>query len=951
MDEESIKEIDSIVFGVYSPEEIIKMSVCKIDNPKKSGYGTVYDERMGTCDSTKKCESCDESASVCPGHFGHIELNEPIMHPLFYKRILAFLNCFCLKCCRLLLLKDQINIAGLNRYRGEARFTKIQEKLKRVDMCCHDNCGSDQPRCKFSPTDCSIYKVYENKEMGKTSILLTVEEIKKIFDNILPEDIELLGFDPELASPRNFILTAIPVLPICDRPYVKADGNLCDDDLTNQYIEIVKANNHLVHTEEESGKIKKEITETKRQKCLASLRFRIATTFNNSQGKAKHTTNGRAIKGIKERLAGKDGQIRNNMMGKRAVKFGTMILEWNGNMKKAEDIVVGDIIIGDDGFPRNVIDTLTGESLLYKVKQSNGEDYTISCEHILTLKYCSHANIKWRENQSKYGGWFMHWYDRTSKSIKSAKISVEPAKSIDDAEMELQEFMMKNNLEDKKYNWCPDRKNAGTWRLCYTVNGLKKSKEIPVIPGKTKKQSLDEMKQLRKSINLDPIIDIHVLDYLALSPTNKSMMLGVKLKVPIQWPKKEVQIDPRILGMWLGDGSKNRSIFTNPDLQLIEYFKNWTEKQGGKFNTYEDNLHHGITCCNFIKLLKDNNLYDNKHIPEEYIVNDVQTRLELLAGIIDTDGSVEQEGRTIRIDQGMKHKSIIDGVERIAKSLGYRTSVHTRKTRWSDKDEVKTGEAWELTISGENIHNIPTLLPYKKCVSPSGKDISSTKIDVIEDGVGRYCGFEVDQNNRFLLGDCTITHNCNQTGRTVIGPDSTLKLGELAIPKEMAQILTIPERVVFFNQKRLQELVNNGFVDSLIKPDGKTRINLKRFRRGTRLLEGDIIIRGDQNITVVTGRELVLFGDKIKRNGTLLEKLIPSNREYKVDLEWIVERKLQDGDYVLLNRQPTLHKASMLAMKILIKGYKTLRMNLAITKPFNADFDGDEMNIHAPQSD
>ena len=444
MEEEDTKEIESIIFGVYSSEEIIKMSVCKIDNAKKSGYGTVYDERMGTCDSTKKCETCGESAAICPGHFGHIELNEPILHPLYYKRILAFLNCFCLKCCRLLLLKDQIYLAGLNRLKGESRFVKIQEKLKKVDMCCHENCGCDQPKCKFSTTDCSIYKVYESRERGKTSIMLTTDEIKKIFDNILPEDVELLGFDPELAPPRNFIISTVPVLPICDRPYVKADGNLCDDDLTNQYIEIIKANNHLANTEEETGKIKKEITETKRQKCLASLRFRVATTFNNGQGKAKHTTNGRAIKGIKERLAGKDGQIRNNMMGKR----------------------------------------------------------------------------------------------------------------------------------------------------------------------------------------------------------------------------------------------------------------------------------------------------------------------------------------------------------------------------------------------------------------------------------------------------------CNQTGRTVIGPDPTLKLGQLAVPREMAQILTTPERITSFNIEKLQKLVNAGNVDSLIKPDGKTRINLKRFRRGTRLLGGDIILRGDQNIKVITGRELVLPGDRVRRNDTLLEKIIPSNREYKIELEW-----------------------------------------------------------------
>lgn len=505
--ERDTREIDEIAFGIYSAQEILDMAVCKIDSPKKSGPNTVYDDRMGTTDSTRTCETCNEGAHACQGHFGYIELNESIIHPLYYKRVVAFLNCFCLKCYRLLLLKDQIYLAGLNRYRGESRFSRIHERLKKVQMCCHPGCGSDHPRCKFSTSDSSIFKVYEGKDKTRTSVMLTTEEIRKIFDSILDEDVRLIGLDPKLVHPRNLIITVLPVIPPCDRPYVQADGNMCDDDLTNQYIEIIKANNHLGAHKSSVGK-RKELSETKRQKFLASLRFRVLTTFNNGQGKAKHTTNGRAIKGIKERLAGKDGQLRNNMMGKR----------------------------------------------------------------------------------------------------------------------------------------------------------------------------------------------------------------------------------------------------------------------------------------------------------------------------------------------------------------------------------------------------------------------------------------------------------CNQTARTVIGPDPTLKLGELALPPAMAEILTIPVRVATFNIDILQKLVDDGRVNSLLKPGGKTRINLKRFRRGTRLLSGDIIYRGDEKIEVITGRELVMEGDRVKRAGEFLERLAPANRSYRLRLGWVAERKLQDGDYVLLNRQPTLHKASMMAMKVVVRPGKTLRMNLAITKPFNADFDGDEMNIHVPQS-
>ena len=249
------REIESITFGIYSPEEVLKMAVCKIDNVKKSGPGSIYDSRMGTTDSTQNCDTCKKNAVDCTGHFGYIQLNEPIVHPLFYKRVTAFLNCFCLKCYRLMLQKEQITINGLNKYKGESRFAKILEKIKKVDFCCQYTgeidedrdpviCGKDRPKIKFTAVDSSFSLMYEDSKKNKTSIILGTDEIKKVFDNISNEDVELLGFNPELCHPRHFIISVLPVLPPCDRPYVKADGKMCDDDLTIQYMEIIKANNN-----------------------------------------------------------------------------------------------------------------------------------------------------------------------------------------------------------------------------------------------------------------------------------------------------------------------------------------------------------------------------------------------------------------------------------------------------------------------------------------------------------------------------------------------------------------------------------------------------------------------------------------------------------------------------------------------------------------------------------
>jgi DNA-directed RNA polymerase beta' subunit len=299
-----LHEIDSIVFGVLSPEDILGMSVCNITTNKLMGEGSVYDERMGPVEGYQKCVTCNLNSRQCPGHFGYIELNHCIVHPLYHKMILSCLRCFCYKCSSLLVTEEQLKLWCLRRFTRKKRFIKILEKTEKINVC--KQCKHPQPKFTFSASDTAFFMVCkQGKEKYKMQV--TMNEIKKIFDNIKNEDVILLGLDPESIHPRNLILSIIPVLPPRSRPFIMADNVMCDDDLTTQYIEIIKANNHLA---EES------LPEPKRQKYIQTLKFRIKTLFDNSQGKAKHT-NGRAIKGIKERLTGKDGQIRSNLMGKR----------------------------------------------------------------------------------------------------------------------------------------------------------------------------------------------------------------------------------------------------------------------------------------------------------------------------------------------------------------------------------------------------------------------------------------------------------------------------------------------------------------------------------------------------------------------------------------------------------------------------------------------------------
>ncbi|KAK4688584.1 DNA-directed RNA polymerase II subunit RPB1, partial [Tremellales sp. Uapishka_1] len=148
------------------------------------------------------------------------------------------------------------------------------------------------------------------------------------------------------------------------------------------------------------------------------------------------------------------------------------------------------------------------------------------------------------------------------------------------------------------------------------------------------------------------------------------------------------------------------------------------------------------------------------------------------------------------------------------------------------------------------------------------------------------------------------------SARTVITGDPNLQLDQVGVPKSIAMTLTYPERVTPYNIVYLQTLVNNG----------------PATYPGARYYVKD------------TGERVDL-------------KYRKTSEPISLQFGWIVERHLKDGDYVLFNRQPSLHKMSMMSHRVKLMNYSTFRLNLSVTSPYNADFDGDEMNLHVPQSE
>jgi DNA-directed RNA polymerase beta' subunit len=309
---EEAKDVSEVRFGLLSTTDITQLSVVEITNSRLSTADkmhTVYDTRMGPMNPSEICPTCKCKTVQCPGHFGHIVLHTPIVHPLHYKRVAQVLQCVCIQCSRLLVSEEHLRLWNVLRYRKEARFAAIHTRILRVRLCTH--CNLSQPDIQFAALDHTYYLSYSARpvpgEEPAAKLPLRTEEIKKIFNHLSDSDVELLGFSATRTHPRNLLLEVLPVLPPRARPYIMTENRICDDDLTWQFNEVVKSNNHLASP---------GLSEARREKHLQSLIFWIKTLFDNSKGLAKHN-NSKPMKGIKERLSSKDGLIRSHIMGKR----------------------------------------------------------------------------------------------------------------------------------------------------------------------------------------------------------------------------------------------------------------------------------------------------------------------------------------------------------------------------------------------------------------------------------------------------------------------------------------------------------------------------------------------------------------------------------------------------------------------------------------------------------
>ena len=311
------KKVKSIVFSVFSPQQIKKIASAKIVTPElydKEGYpvdGGLMDIRLGVIDPGLRCKTCRSKLKECNGHFGYIELARPIMHISFVGIILNLLRSTCKECGRVLIPKDKFEkykyrLDKVEVEEGlEARRDAIKSvisSLRTINKC---------PHCKAKQQKITLEKPTTFVEGEKK---ISPIEIRTRLEKIPDEDLEIFGLNPKAIRPEWAVLTVLAIPPVTMRPSITLEtGERSEDDLTHKLGDIVRINQRLFEN------INAGAPEIIIEDLWDLLQYHVTTFFDNNVAQlppARHRS-GQPLKTITERIKSKEGRIRHNLAGKR----------------------------------------------------------------------------------------------------------------------------------------------------------------------------------------------------------------------------------------------------------------------------------------------------------------------------------------------------------------------------------------------------------------------------------------------------------------------------------------------------------------------------------------------------------------------------------------------------------------------------------------------------------
>ena len=384
----------------------------------------------------------------------------------------------------------------------------------------------------------------------------------------------------------------------------------------------------------------------------------------------------------------------------KCLSVDTPVVMYDGTVKKIQNIREGELVMGDDSTPRTVLSTTSGQDEMYEILNEKGDSYTVNGEHILCLRYTPNNRINVRKGSSSVQ---VRWYN--SK---------------------------KHKLEFKSFK-CDE-------------NG-------------DKTKAMQEAKDFLKKVRQEKYSTISVKEYLKLPQgmqnNLKTFYTGVDFK------ENKVPLEPYFLGVWLGGGTAVRNDITTIEEPVVKYMEDFAPKHNCVLKKLPDKptfkfISNDPQTNEITRTLRSLNLLDNKHIPYIYKCNSRKNRLELLAGLIDTDGYYSENGYEIV----QKRDDLAKDIIYLVKSLGFSCVSTKREKSCMYKGDKHCGICNVMNITGKGLDEIPT-----RCIQQQGKvgrqikDALVSGITVIPKGVDEYYGFTLDGNHQFVLGNFIVTHN------------------------------------------------------------------------------------------------------------------------------------------------------------------------------------------------
>ena len=314
-------KIIGIQFSILSPDEIRKGSVAEITNRdtyvnNKPVIGGLFDPRMGVLEPGLICPTDGLDYINTPGYFGHIELARPVFYIQYLNTIMKIIRCICFKCSKLLIDKEKYK--HLLELSPELRWNQVFAVASKCKCCGDTNengCGYIQPTKVSKEGFASLNAEWDNKkDEPKTIVNLTPEIVIRLFRRISNEDVFFLGFHPQWSRPEWMVCQVLAVPPPSVRPSVKHDAQQrSEDDITHIIVNIIKTNKVL------QERIQQNVAPNIIEDWTLLLQYYVATQVDNKIPGASPVAqrSGRPLKSIKERLNGKQGRVRGNLMGKR----------------------------------------------------------------------------------------------------------------------------------------------------------------------------------------------------------------------------------------------------------------------------------------------------------------------------------------------------------------------------------------------------------------------------------------------------------------------------------------------------------------------------------------------------------------------------------------------------------------------------------------------------------